>query len=115
MAGKKGMKHYSVEIKMEAMRLFHEEGRTRAEITELLSIQDPNRVKIWLKQYRREGEKAFHRPKGRPRKKVESEQAELERLRMENKILKKLQSELRKDMLARRDIGRSITTKKNTR
>jgi transposase len=115
MAGIKGMKHYPVEIKLEAMRLFHEEGRTRSEITKLLSIQDPNRVKIWLKQYRREGEKAFLKPKGRPRKRAESEQDELERLRMENKLLKKLQSELQKYMLARRDIGRSTTTGKSTK
>ncbi len=115
MAGKKGMKRYSVEIKLEAVRLFYEEGKTRAEITTKLDIRDPHRVKIWLKQYRREGERAFQKPIGRPHKLPESEQAELERLRMENALLKKLQSELQKDMLAKRDIGRSTTTRKSSK
>jgi transposase-like protein len=47
MPGKKGMKHYSREIKLEAIRLDHEEGKTRAEIAEMLGIQDPIRVKVW--------------------------------------------------------------------
>ena len=29
MAGKKGSKHYPLELKLEAMRLFYEEGKTR--------------------------------------------------------------------------------------
>jgi len=37
MAGKKGMQHYPPEIKLEAVRLFYEEGRTQAEI----SVVDP--------------------------------------------------------------------------
>jgi transposase-like protein len=114
MAGKKGMKHYPTEIKLEAMRLFYEEGKTRSEVTKVLGIKDPDRVKAWLRQYRVEGEKAFNKPIGRPRKQAESEKHELERLRMENKLLKKLQSELQKDMLAKRDFGRSTTTRKNT-
>ena len=36
MSGKKGMKHYAVETKLEAVRLFYEEGKTRREITEAL-------------------------------------------------------------------------------
>jgi transposase-like protein len=41
MAGKKGMKSYPVELKLEAVRLYYEEGKTRAEITELLGIANP--------------------------------------------------------------------------
>jgi hypothetical protein len=29
MTGKKGMKHYPLELKLEAMRMFYEEGKTR--------------------------------------------------------------------------------------
>jgi len=115
MAGKKGMKHYPAEMKLEAMRLFYEEGKTRAEITQVLGVRDPHRVKAWLKQYRREGAEGFSKPKGRPRKQPESEQAELERLRMENALLKKYHTELRKGMLAKRNIGLSISTEKNTK
>ena len=28
MVGKKGMKHYPLELKQESMRMFHEEGKT---------------------------------------------------------------------------------------
>jgi len=67
MAGKKGMRAYSREVKVETVRLFfYEEGKTRAEITELLGIRDPGRVKKWLHQYRQEKEKwLFIRRAGR--------------------------------------------------
>ena len=115
MAGKKGMKHYSVEIKLEAMRLFYEEGLTRAEITQRLGIRDPHRVKAWLKEYRREGAAGFSKPKGRPRKQSESVADELKRLRMENDLLKKLHAELRKEGLVARNIGLSTKTGKDTK
>jgi transposase len=115
MPGKKGMKHYPKELKLEAVRLFFEEGMTRAEITEALGLRSAGRVKIWVRQYRREGIAAFNKPMGRPRKVEESEKAELERLRMENTLLKKHHSELRKEMLAKRNIGLSIDTEKNTK
>lgn len=115
MSGKKGMKKYLAETKLEAIRLFYEEGKTRAEITQLLKVQDPHRVKAWLKQYRREGEAGFSKGQGRPRKQAESEQAELKRLRMENDLLKKFQAELRRDVLAKRNIGSSTITKTSTK
>ncbi len=89
MSGKKGMKKYPAEMKLEAMRLFYEEGKPRAEIADLLEVHDPHRVKAWLKQYRREGVEGFNQPQGRPRKRRESEAEELQRLRMENALLKK--------------------------
>lgn len=115
MAGKKGMKHYSVEIKLEAMRLFYEEGLTRAEITQRLGIRDPHRVKAWLKQYRREGAAGFSKPKGRPPKRFENVEDELKRLHMENDLLKKLHAELRRDRLAKRNIGSFTKTEKYTK
>ena len=115
MSGTKGMTRYSVEIKQEAVRLFLEEGYTYLEIANQLEIRLMDRIKVWVRQYRREGASAFIRPIGRPRKQAESEQSELARLRMENALLKKLQSELRKNMLAKRDIGQSIITGKSTR
>jgi len=114
MSGKKGMKHYPVELKLEAMRLYYEAGKTRAEVTAILGIRDPHAVKEWGKQYRREGVSAFSKVKGRPRK-CENEQAELERLRMENALLKKFHTELRKEALAKRNIGLSIITEQTTK
>lgn len=113
MSGKNGMKHYAAEIKQEAIRLFYEEGKTRLEITKKLGLRDQDRVKMWLRQYRKEGDNLFTKHIGRPHKNTETQEAELERLRMENALLKKLRSELRKDMLAKRNIGQPITTRTN--
>ncbi len=113
MAGKKGMKPYPLELKLEAIRLFQEEGKTQAEITARLGIRHAYAVKEWLQIYRREGVAGLHKPHG-PKKK-ESLQRELERLRMENALLKKYQAELRKAGLAGRNIGSSINSEKHTR
>ena len=48
MAGKKGMKHYPLELKLEAMRMFYEKGKTCKEITEALGSRDRDRVMKWL-------------------------------------------------------------------
>lgn len=114
MAGKKGMKHYPKAVKLKAVQMFFEEGLTRAEITKALGLRSPGRVEVWTRQYRREGIEAFTKPLGRPRKVAESKDAELVRLRMENTLLKKYHSELRKVLLAKRNIGSSTNTEKNT-
>lgn len=113
MSGKKGMKHYPVETKLEAVRLFVEEGKTRAEVAEVLGCS-AGRVKKWVSQYRHE-EDAFQKAIGRPRQQPESEQEELKRLRMENDLLKKFHAELRKEVLAKRNIGSSSVKRKSTR
>ncbi len=109
MAGKKGMKTYPVEVKLEAVRLFYEEKRTRGEITKILDLPSETLVKEWVQKYRREGEMAFKRPIGRPRKRWD-EAARIRQLEMENALLKKYHTELRKSFLAKRNIGSSITT-----
>ena len=114
MSGTKGMKHYTISIKEEAAKLFLEEGLTYREIAERLGIRKADRIESWVRQYRKEGMEAFTKPIGRPRK-VNDEKAYIARLEMENKLLKKLQSELREIMLAKRDIGRSATTRKNSK
>jgi len=114
MAGIKGMKTYPIDVKLEAVRLFFEEGKTRGEITEALDIRSDEQVKKWIRMYRREGEMAFQRPIGRPRKE-QNEQTRLKQLEMENALLKKYHTELRKSLLAKRNIGSSITTGKNTK
>ena len=104
MSGKKGSRHYPLEIKLEAVRLFLEEGRTRAEVAKMLGLRSKKRVEVWVSQYRHEVD-AFRKPIGRPRKVAESIQDELKRLRMENDLLKKFQAELRNEELAKRNIG----------
>jgi len=72
-------------------------------------------VKVWVHQFRRKGAAAFAKPKGRPpRRQAESPQEELERLRMENVLLKKFHTDLRMDELAQRNIGSSTSTEEDT-
>ena len=72
MTGKKGVTHYPREIKLEAVRMFFEEGMTQTEITQALELRSEGRVRVWVRQYRREGLVAFFKPIGRPRKMPES-------------------------------------------
>ena len=104
MAGKKGMTHYSVEVKRRAVKMFLEEGLDYGSIAEEMGIRRAERIEKWVQMYRQEGEASFHKVKGRPRKETRP-QTELERLRMENAILKKFQAELRKLELEKRNIG----------
>jgi len=113
MSGRKGMLHYRVEVKQEAVRLVLEEQLTYAAVADKLNIRKSDRIKVWVRMYRQEGELSFHKPIGRPVK-TESEEREVERLRMENALLKRFHTELRKVQLAQRNIGRSTTTRKNT-
>ena len=91
MTGRKGMMHYRVEIKQEAVRLVLEAHMTYAAVATQLEIRKAQRIKVWVRMYRREGELSFHKTIGRP---VKTERAEREmgRLRMENSLLKKIGS-----------------------
>jgi transposase-like protein len=113
MSGRKGMKHYKVETKQEAVRLVLEEHMTYAAVGTRLEIRKAKRIEVWVRKYREEGEISFHKPIGRPLK-SQAEGRELERLRMENALLKKFRTELRGVWLAQRNIGRSITSKRSS-
>ena len=108
------MLHYKVEVKQEAVRLVLEEHLTYAVVAARLEIRKSERIEAWVRMYRQEGELSFHKPIGRPPK-SEAEERELERLRMENALQKKFHTELRGVRLAQRNIGRSTTTRKNTK
>jgi transposase len=99
MARKKGSKDYDIETKKQAIRMFMKEGLSYQEITRILSIRDPKRVKRWVFLYREGGEEALKKPRrGRPRKQKGEETLEqkVKRLEMENDLLKKYHAELRK-------------------
>jgi transposase-like protein len=114
MSGRKGMLHYKVEVKQEAVRLVLEEHLTYAAVAAKLEMRKAERIEAWVRMYRQEGELSFHKPIGRPLK-SQAEERELERLRMENQLLKKFHTELRGVQLAQRNIGRSITSKRSSR
>jgi transposase len=108
------MVHYRVEIKQEAVRLVLEEHQSYADVAARLAIRKAARIKAWVRRYRQEGEGSFQKPIGRPPK-AQAEQRELERLRMENALLKKFHTELRGVRLVVRNIGRSTTTKQSSK
>ena len=91
MSEKQGMKRYPNSIKEEAIRLFFEEKKTRKQITTQLYIRDEDRVKKWVRTYRRKGMAGLIcEPIGRPRKN-ETPEAAKERIRyleMENELLR---------------------------
>jgi len=99
MARKKGSKDYPLETKLEAVRLHEEEGLTYKEITAQLNIQDPRRASIWTGIYRKDGVEGLKKPRrGRPKKDRDSLEARIERLEMENTLLKALAIELGEEL-----------------
>jgi len=99
MARKRGSKDYPLELKLEAIRLFEEEGLPYKEITERLEIRDPGRAKAWMRIYRKEGTAGLKKPrKGRPKKDRDSLEARVKRLEMENTLLKALAIELGEEL-----------------
>ena len=106
-------KHYSKEVKLEAVRMFAE-GKTHGEITKALGIQDAWRTQKWMRAYRAKGVEAFEKisrkGKGGRKPKKENTQAYVARLEMEVALLKKFHTELHKEQLAVRNIGRSTIT-----
>lgn len=116
MARKKGSKDYPLETRREAIRLFYEEGLTRAEVTRKLGIADPKRVSTWLRRYRREGQAFFESRRSGVRRKPkrEDDAAYIARLEMEVELLKKYHTELRREGPVRRNTGPSNTTEEDS-
>jgi transposase len=115
MPGRKGMTHYGMELKLQAVQLHEDEGLTYPQIAQQLGMRTVWQIEIWVRRYRQEGVEGLKRKgSGRPRK-TDSLQARIAQLEMENALLKKYHTELRKAMLAKRNIGSSSTTEKNTR
>ena len=54
MSGRKGMVHYSIEIKREAVRLVLEEHQTYAQVAQKLEIRKAKRIEAWVRMYRQE-------------------------------------------------------------
>jgi len=118
MARKKGSTDYPLEIKVQAVKMCLEEGRSYTDITQILGIRDPERVEHWVSLYRKEGEKALKKPRrGRPKKikGEETPQQKIARLEMENALLKKYHAELQKLTGGKPGTGPFITSKPRTR
>jgi len=91
-------KYTHVQILLAEIRAMEASGKTKREIAEHFGLRDKNVVKQLLARERRKEERIaagiMPRPKGRPRKDMQprdivSEQAyEINRLKMENKLLR---------------------------
>lgn len=114
MAGNKGMGHYAYEVKREAVRMRQEEGIGYAQIATRLGIRRAERIEKWIQQYNQEGEDGLRKRSGGPHHKRQTEAERLKRLEMENALLKKYHTELRKAMLVKRSIGSSNTTEEDS-
>lgn len=110
-----GSKDYPEALKRKAIQFYTEEGLPACEIKDRLGIYDQKRISAWARQYEREGEAMFANKRSlRGRKRIhENPESYTRRLEIENEILKKVQSELRENMLVKRNIGPSTTSKEN--
>ena len=98
MTKKKSRRQYTLETKLEAVRLKEEEGLIYREVAERLDISDFQRVRAWVRIYRREGAVGLKKPRGRPKKDPDSLEARIKRLEMENTLLKALAIELGEEL-----------------
>lgn len=86
---------YTFELKLEAVKL-KESGYTNIQISEKLGIKDPDRLKVWWRNYKKFGEAAFIDKRGR-RKEYKDHDRYVRKLEMENAILKKYLEILNKE------------------
>lgn len=86
---KKGQKFefYSFELKKKAieMRL---QGMTKQRVAEELGIADIGRLKVWMRQYRQQGDFGLMDQRGRRKQYVDQDRY-VKRLELENDVLKK--------------------------
>jgi transposase len=90
-------KSYSLETKLEAVRLFLIEGDPIKAVQERLGIQSDTVIEKWVRAYRRDGSTGLEpKPKGRPKKPdiPETTEEKIRRLEMENELLRSFLSEL---------------------
>ena len=104
------MTHYKAATKLATVQLYEEERLSYAQIVAELGLRKTDRIGVWVRQYRQEGETGLSK-KGSVRPcKARTDQERIAQLEMENVLLKKYHTELRKILLARRDIGSTNTT-----
>ncbi|MFC7679626.1 transposase [Paenibacillus sp. GCM10028914] len=97
---KKGQtfRNYSLELKMEAVRLVNEEHMSIREVAKRLDIRNKSQVQSWAAKYKTEGilEPTTSR-RGRPKTKFASVEEEMAYLRAEIEYLKKQYPNLHKE------------------
>lgn len=81
-------KHYTQEVKLEAIRLHVEEKWTYRQINEHFGIQDKDRMKRWMRKYREQGEFGLLDQRGRREEYIDQDRC-VQKLKRENEMLKK--------------------------
>ena len=98
MAGKKGMKHYSLEFRRKIADL-HFNGTTFRQIEFEYGVSE-TQTKLWCKWIRENGEPrqiTGKKKRGRPKHSEENTEEKIKRLEMENTLLKKFHELLREE------------------
>ena len=92
MAGKKGMRKYSLEFREKVARERLEEGATLPYLQEKYNIPSQAQIVNWTKWFRENGtaKQVTGKRRGRPKVDPESMEERLKFLEMENALLKKL-------------------------
>lgn len=80
---------YPESLKREAIRLHLVEGWTQGQVTSHLGIHDKDRVKMWVRKYRKVGDELFTDRRGNPHRVETEESRRVHRLEMEVDVLKK--------------------------
>lgn len=81
-------KRYTHEVRVEAIRLHVEEGWTYRRITDHLGIADEDRIKVWMRKYRKLGEFGLLDRRGHQEEYID-ENRHIQSLKRENEMLKK--------------------------
>ena len=94
---KKGQKYkkYSYELKVKVVKESLDGASTR-DLVKKYNIKNDTQIETWLRKYREEGFEGLKKKK-QGRKPKTSEQSEIEQLRMENEILKKIRDLLEQE------------------
>jgi len=100
----KGRQDYDKTLKERAIQMHFEEGKASWEIRKELGIEDEERVTNWIWKYKKEGPGSLTKHRGRPRKQAEDERSYIQRLEMENDLLRNFHIELRRYTAEKRSI-----------
>lgn len=103
MAGKKGMKHYSIEFRQKIVDLHLKEGVSVSQLSEEYCL-NPSQIHFLCQRFRKYGtpKQLTGKKRGRPTNKEETLEQEVQRLRMENEVLKKYHELLFEEMSKRK-------------
>lgn len=91
MKSKNGNQKYTKEFKLKAVRLHFDKGYSSSIIAEELGIGSSSTVRRWLREYRKDGEKAFDKkPRKKRKNKPMSKDERIKELEMQVAVLKKI-------------------------